>query len=820
MRTLIAIIFLLSISQIYGQRPNGARALFGTLSGRVLDNSSGQPIEFATITVMSSRDSSIETGGVTGKDGRFKIEKIRSGDYTIQITFIGYEIKRIPGVKFGHQEQVTKELGDIRLNSTINAIATAEVVEKKEYMELMMDKKVFNIDQVMSATGGVATDILETIPSVQVDIDGNISLRGSQNVTVLIDGKPSALTGASRQAILSQLPASSIERIEVITNPSAKYDPDGMTGIINIVLKKDKLSGIHGNIQLTYGTGDNHNASAGLNFRMSKFNLFGNYSFNYNDRFSIGTTERLALTTEDPQWLIQQNEGGRVGFGHTIKAGTDFFANSTTTFTLSGTYTISEDRDHDSVFNYLSRIDGQFLSSYNRLTEGEGARNGYDMSFGMRKELMGDNHALTVDGQYSFFAGFSDNEITNSELDSMGDVLYTPLFSEWNENDDINRTISIQTDYTNTIAKEGKLEAGYKVTDRDITSEFYSEYTDTLTGVILPFENRNNTFRYLEQIHAVYGTYGYRWNRISAQGGLRAEQVFTTSLLQEREEQFENDYFALFPSGFLTYKLKRQRDVQISYSRRINRPNTRQLNPFANYSDNLNLRIGNPYLLPEFVNALDLTLSIKKDAAAYMISCYLHDVNQVIRRYKTIDSLGISTTTFENQSNSQNIGIEGVFNLEATSWWTLNMSLNGYRVNNDGTNLESDLSNVAYSWTGRVMSTMKFNKGIQFQVTGFYRAPENGIQGRMSDMYFLDLGLKMGMFRGKASMTLNMRDIFDTRQFSFNSNGRGFEQESMRKRESRNLYVTFGWRFGKLEVGRERRVRGDGGSDGGGMEID
>ena len=801
------------------QRQPGDRPAIASVFGRVLDGQTGKPIEFATITLVSARDSSIETGGVSGVDGRFKIEQIRLGMYDVQVTFIGYEVKRIR-VKLNPQEGLAKDLGDIRLNFVVNEIGTAVIEEKKEYMELMMDKKVFNVDQVMGATGGVATDILETIPSVQVDVDGNISLRGSQNVTVLIDGKPSALTGSSRQAILQQLPASSIERVEVITNPSAKYDPDGMTGIINIVLKKNKLAGFHGNVQLTYGTGDNYNASLGLNLRTSKFNIFSNYSFNYNDRFSRGYTDRLSFATGDIQVLDQQNRGNRVGFGHTIKAGTDFYASSTTTFNVSGTYNISEDSDNDSVFNKLSYTTGEFLSAFDRNSAGSGNRNGYDLTAGMRKELKGKDHLWTIDGQFSSFDGNSISDIENIILEANGSYSDTAPFFETNASDDQTQTITLQTDYSKATGENGKLEAGYKLTDRNMLNDFYAEFRDTLTGNITPYLDRNNIFRYTEQIHAAYGTYGYKWERITAQGGMRAEQVFTESKLLDTDETFVNDYFALFPSGFLTYKMSKASDIQLSYSRRINRPNTRQLNPFANYSDNLNLRRGNPYLLPEFVNAIDLSYSIKKESTTYIFSAYVHDVNQVIRRFKTIDTLGVSTTTYENQAGSQNIGIEGVVNLDVTKWWSLNMSFNGYRVNNDGTNLESDLSNIAYSWTGRVMSTMKFNNTMQLQATGFYRAPENTVQGRMSEMYFIDLAYKVSFFKGKGSLTVNLRDVFDTRQFSFSSFGRGFEQESLRKRESRNLFVSLSWRFGKLEVGRERRGRGEGNSDGGGMEID
>ncbi|MFM1931672.1 MAG: hypothetical protein RL226_975, partial [Bacteroidota bacterium] len=333
----------------------------------------------------------------------------------------------------------------------------------------------------------------------------------------------------------------------------------------------------------------------------------------------------------------------------------------------------------------------------------------------------------------------------------------------------------------------------------------------------------NNTFHYDEEIHAVYGTYGYQWEKLSFSSGLRAEQAFTKSTLVDSDSTFTNNYFALYPSTYLTYKLKKAGELQLSYSRRVNRPGMRQLNPFPSYSDNLNLRRGNPFLLPEFVNAYEFTYSLRKKQSTFMASVYMQDVNQVIRNYKTIDTAGVSTTSFQNLAGVSNIGLEAVVNYTINSWWTVNVSMNGYRVQSDGTNLESDLSVTAYSWSARGMSTMKFNNGLQVQLTGFYRAPENNLQGQMSDMYFADIAVKTAILKGKGTLTVNLRDVFDTRQFSFYSFGPGFEQNSMRKRESRNLFVTFAYRFGKLEAGKERRERGAAGGegfDGGGMEID
>lgn len=798
-------------------QPGGNRPAIGLLSGTVIDAISEKPIEFATITLFSRRDSSIVTGGVTNQKGYFLIEEIPAGMYRANITFIGYDVYVANDLRFMPGQQVNQDLGSIALQPSVAALDAAEVVEERPVMELLMDKRVFNVDELISAQGASATELMETLPSVEVDVDGNISLRGSQNVTVLIDGKPSALTGASRQALLEQIPASSIERIEVITNPSAKYDPDGMTGIINIVLKKNKLQGFHGNLSLSAGTGDQYNGSFGLNYRDKKVNVFTNYSYRYADRFSRSTTDRTSYLEEGDLFLDQNSEGNSIRSNHTIKAGTDIYLTPSSTLGFSVTYNTNESEGLDSLFNDQYYVSGVPLSYYRRDSRSEDQGRGYDLAANFRKDFDGNDHFLTADVQWSDFSGSAQNDITNSDLDQDGIIINPFNEQEVNRIEDGSQVLTLQLDYARPLhGGQGKIETGYKSIVRDLNNLFDGESLDSISGDFVAQVDRNNVFEYSEGIHALYAQYGRKLDRLSFQGGLRAEQVYTTSLLKTTDEQFENDYFSLFPSAYLTYALSKENEVQFSYSRRINRPRSRQLNPFPNYSDNLNLQRGNPFLLPEYTNSFEATYSLRRKASQVMISAYLQDQNEVIRRYTTIDSLGVRTTTYANYAGMQNYGLELVMNMKLTKWWSLNMSANGYRTVNDATNLESDLSSTAYSWSARAMSNMKFNSGWQLQIMGFYRAPEIFPQGEFLGFVFTNISVKKSILDDKGTLTLNLRDAFDTREFKFNSFGSGFDQESYRKRESRNLFLTFTYRFGKLEAGRDRRRSGGGGDDDGG----
>jgi outer membrane receptor protein involved in Fe transport len=807
-----------SVAQGPGRDRAGGGMPLGTITGRVLSALDERPVEFATITVKALKDSSIVTGTITGADGRFAIEDVRMGRFSVDISFIGFQKYSVSPVVLNPKEGLQATLGDILLEPLVEALEAAEVVEKRAFMELMMDKRIYNVGENLGVAGGSASDVLETLPSIEVDADGTISLRGSENVNILIDGKPSALAG-DRQTLLEQIPSSSIERVEVITNPSAKYDADGMTGIINIVLKKSKLSGFHGNASVSLATGDQYNASFSLNYRQGKLNLYTNYGFRYADRFNRGFVQRTTFRDNLNLILDQTQDGFNIRQGHNLKTGFDLNLSERSEFSFSGTLNQGKSDAQDVLLNQQWLSDNTLQRRYERAGIETGDNLGFDLTAGWKTEFEGRDHFITADAQYGRSTQSSFNSISNAELDAEGNPLDGLGERERNEIPGQNQTFLLQSDYSRpTHEGDGKFETGYKTVVRTIENGFFGEDFNLATQEFEPQTQRNNDFRFTEAVHAVYGSFGRKIDRISVQAGLRAEQVFSESFLITTGERFTNNYFSLFPSAFFTYSVSDQSDVNLSYSRRINRPGARQLNPFPSFRDELNIFNGNPFLLPEYINAIEAAFSTRKKGNTLLASVYMQDVSNVTRRFNRVDENGVTFGTWENIDRSQSYGVELALNSEITKWWSLNLSGNAYRRDNNGGNLQEGLANTAYSWSLRGMSSMKFENGWNFQVSGFYRAPEEFIQGDFSGFWFTDVAIKKSILNNKGSLTLNLRDVFDTREFTFNINDPSFTQVRYRKRESRNLFLTFTYKFGKLEDRRSRRRSRTGGGDDGGFD--
>jgi iron complex outermembrane recepter protein len=812
----------LSLNAQEGKPNGGDRPAIGKIYGKVISDQSGEPIEFATVTLYAQRDSSIATGGITDHKGQFSVSEIKVGAYFVKIDFIGFEPLVIDDVKLSPKGSVERDLGTLSLKSSVFDMDVAEVVEETQFMELEIDRKVFNVADNLTTEGNSANEVLQNIPSVEVDMDGQVSLRGSANVTILIDGRPSGLTGSSRQAILDQIPASSIEKVEVITNPSAKYDPDGMAGIINIVLKKNKLQGFHGNVKIGAGTANSYNGSLGLNYRDPRFNIYSNYNYRYRNSFSTRYTETQNFFNDSSITTTQDSRGNHGGGSHSIQLGTDLYINPKTTLSISGNYSPRADSEQDSVLYSTYDLNAILTDSYRRDSEGAEDEQSYDTKLQFRKEFTDRNHYLDISASHSVYSGDGLNSYLEAYYDVNGEPLDSIPLNEQTRSISESQFWTAQADFQKPMPGKGKLELGYKSTIREMNTDFVAEVYDTDAQDYLNDTLRSNDFDYDEAIHAAYATYGRKFGEFGLQLGARYEMAFTKSVLVNTQEVFQNDYQSFFPSGHLSYKVSDQSSFQVSYSRRIDRPGTRQLNPFPNYSDPLNLRVGNPFLKPEYINSYDLSYVLQWKDNTLTASTYYREVNGVVRYIKTVDQMGFSTTTFENIAGSQSLGIELIAVAKLSKIWSINGSVNGYQSRTDGTNLQSGLTVDAFGWDGKLMSTWKFGKEYEVQLSGFYRAPMLSLQGRFNGMYSTDVAMQKSILDGKGSLSLRLSDIFNTRQFSFETVGENFEQHATRKRQSRILNFTFSYRFGKLEEKNFRRGRGGAGggdSEGGEMDI-
>lgn len=835
-KLLLVCFFCFFSLSMHAQRPGGGRSMpafadrpaIGTIMGVIKDSVSGKPLPYATVALILARQDSAVSGSLTNEKGRFQLTEVRSAFYKLEIKALGYADQTIARVMINPRSP-QKDLGTINMQRQASTLEAVDITAEKSFMEVQLDKKVFNASAVLTAEGGLAVDILQSIPSVEVDIDGNISLRGNSNVTILIDGRPSGLTGADRSALLEQIPASSIDKIEVITNPSARYDADGLTGIINIVLKKNKRLGLNGNFQLGLGSQgtreaspdfllpNKYNTSLSLNYRNSKINAFANYSYNYRERFSFGTNDRTNFLSTGTTVLSQDRDGSRYGGGSVGRAGIDFFLPNQNTISLSGTYGQRERNSDETLLYQLSSEGGTLLEDYRRLSEELGGRNSIDLTAAWDKKYKEEGHQLSASANISLSdrteeVTFSQENFDGNEAPPLG----------LNETDGKGNITTIQLDYLRPLKNKFKMELGAKSIIRDLGTDFRA-FDLPLTASSWQ-ENKllSNNFEYLEQVHAAYGILGRQADRWGWQVGIRAEQAFTDAELIQTNETFENDYFNIFPSAFVNYKTGEKGQLQLSYSRRINRPRTRQLNPFTDFSDPLNLRRGNPFLQPEYINSYELGYTQRLGKLLFSPSLYYRRLTNVINRFKTIDSVGVSTTTYANQNSGDDMGAEFILMGQVTKWWNLNFSANGYYTILDASNLESDLSNEGFGYGGRLMSTFTLAKSTNFQVTSFYRGPRPSAQGRISDFFSMNLALQHRFWDNRASINVQVRDIFDVMRFQYELEGAGFTQESFRKRESRIVQMNFSYRFGQQEQNRRRRGRpsgGDGG-DGGDFDID
>lgn len=809
----------------YAQRGGGRQApAIGRLTGKVIDANTKEPVEYATVTLIHARDSSV-TGGVTNAKGRFEISQIKLGAYHLRVSFIGYDdLIKTPIRLSPRGEGVEQDLGTLTLSPAAALIEEVEITAERDVMEMSLDRRVINVAKNIAAEGGSANDVLQNIPSVDVDIDGNVSLRGSENVTILIDGKPSGLTGAGRQAILDQIPASTIDRIEVVTNPSAKYDPDGMSGIINIITKRNGVKGMSGSITLNAGTRNKYNGTGTLNYRKGKWNLSSNYSYRYDERFRRGATLRENLFDTGIEFLDQENTGNWLRESHMVKLGADYSFSPKDVLSMSLLYnTNSFSRTEDIEYRTLDS-EGALTTLSFRDNDQQSQRKSIDMNLGYVKKFKKPRQQLSLEARHSISPG----ENNGYYLEQLYELDYTPTdddpFLQDNITDARTSITTLQADYVNPISRKLKYELGYKSIFRTIGTDFFSQSFDYGEAAFISDDELNNDFEYSEQVHAIYGMYTRSFGKFTAQLGLRVEQAYTDAKLITTGDNFENNYFNLFPSGFLTYQVSQNDEFQFSYSRRINRPRTRQLNPFLNVSDPLNTRQGNPFLLPEYIDAYEIGYAHNWKNITINSSIYWREIHDMIRRFNTVDENGISNLTYVNLAGGRSYGLELIVTGKVTKWWDVNVSGNLFKNEVDASNLEADLNNEGTSWRAKFTSNWNFNKDLQLQITGRYRAPFAISQGEISEVYHIDAALKKKVLKGKGSLTLRVSDIFDKRQFAVATEGDNFNQQSTRKRESRIGYLSFSYRFGSLDGKRGRGRRGNrnrgGGNGGDDLDVD
>ncbi len=819
MKKILLILLVFSLSLGFSQHPQGKggdRPKIGILSGKVIDENK-HAVEFATISLISMRTQKPVDGGITNSHGYFELTKIEVGKYKVIISFIGFHDKVINDI-FIKPKASTIDLGKIKIEPNAEQLETVEVTAEKNLQQNTIEKKVFNVSKDLTSETSSVTEVLNNLPSVDIDMDGNVTLRGNSNVRVLIDGRPSSIMGGNLAEILEQFPANTVESIEVITNPSAKYDADGMAGIINIKLKKEKRKGTNGSVLLTAGTGNKYNGSLKLNHRAGKFNFFGTYSYRYNDRNFNKNALRQNILTDTTTWLKQAEGGNHISNSNMFNAGIDYFITDKISLSYTGNYSVgSRDKTTGIEYYYLS-ADKYVNNSTQRATQYDNERTSFDNNLVFNSEFAKPGQELSVNLTYSKsnsdgFGSYSENYY--DEYYNQIDSIYKQRdYSQYN-----NTNIIAQVDYVQPLTNKSKIETGYKSIIEDIYSNYQNDFYD-INGGYYRDTISSNDFGYKQQIHAAYGIYSGEFKKLTYQGGLRFEYAQTSFNIKDDINDYKNTYQNIFPSVHLAYGFTESSEFTMSYSRRVNRPSMRALSPILNYSDPYNIKVGNPYLKPEYINSMEVGYSHKFKKFSVLGSVYYKMIEDVIKRYKSVnDSTGIALVTYKNLTSGTNYGVELVVNLKLVKWMKINLSSNFFRTIIDGSNAEGDLSNDALGSSNKLMAQFRLPKGFSAQLSGMYRTPITVPQGSIDAMYWSDVSVKKKILKGKGTLGLRLSDIFNTRKFNINISDYNFTQEMHFQRDSRVLYLSFSYNFGKQfnDMPRKKKSskgrRDDGGED-------
>ncbi|MFD2574114.1 TonB-dependent receptor domain-containing protein [Spirosoma soli] len=778
----------------------------GSLSGRLVATQGGkeQAVPFANIGVFRTSDSSSVTGGLTDEKGVFTITNLAPGVYYVLVQSLGYASKRLPRITIT-ADNAAVNLGTVVLNETARQLDEVVVQGQRQAYEYSLDRKTINVDQLPIAQGGSAIDILQNVPSVTVDVDGALSLRGSSNVIVLVDGKPSGLTGLDRQAILEQIPASNIERIEIITNPSSRFDADGAAGIINIVLKKERKAGFNGTVQVNVGTRDKYDASINLNARFKQLNLFGSYNFRDTRRFQYRTSDRQNFFTDSTSFLSQRNDAIRRSANNNLRLGFDYTLSERDNVTVSVLYRPEYSYDSEvETFNTqnANRISlGQTL----RLTEEREPERGLDYTFGYRRTFTKPGRELSVDATLSTNRGTETQNFTNST--TLPENLLTPNFligEQRASNSGDNRVGVLQADFVEPFKKKQRFETGLKYTYRRLGADYIFE--NRLNEAWVNNPNISNNFIYNEQTSAAYVNFGNELKKFSYQVGVRTEYTTINTDQRTTNQQYTRDYIYLFPSAFVNYNLNDAQKLQVNYTRRINRPSVRSLNPFIDLSDPLNIQFGNPFLNPELINSFELSHLWTGKSTSLTSSLFFRQTNNEITNYRTLREDGITEQTSLNLNRSQNYGLEVVLNQDITNWWKANGTFTFFqRSIQASADVPGILTRTNRSWTGRLTSDFRPTRALAIQLAVNYRSPFLVAQGTINSFFNVDIGVKQDVLKGRGTLSLRVSDIFNTLQFRSDSFGPNFLATSLGKRESRIGFIGFSYRLSKQKAKEKER---------------
>ncbi len=797
-----------------------------TIRGTIVDGTTQKPIDFVNVALLKTENAPPTTGVVTDEKGNFLLANVPPGKYVLKVSFVGYNTLTIP-LNVDNREL---NIGKVKLTEDSKTLSEVQVIGQGTQMRFEIDKKVFSVDQNIAAAGGSATEVLQNIPSVDVDNEGNVSLRNNSSVEVWINGKPSGLTAENRAQILQQMPAESIESIEIMTNPSAKFNPEGTAGIINLVMKRNRKAGYYGSVSAgtMWNLGSTPGFNSGLNFNYSSglidayINL-GYRAMNFNgggwtNRFNLNGTDTLSL-------LDQESRSTRSFNGLFTRAGVNYRFHENHTVGISGFGMLgSGSGSNDIRYKLTSFQDNTLLRDYYRLTAESGTRPGMNVALDYKWDIdkLGSNLMSSVT--------YSTHRRSEVEEYLQKDRLMSDSSKIEQSTNGNNREWEFKLDYTKKFTEKTRLEAGWQSSIEDRFGP--SSAIDLLSNA--PLHAYFNEFDYSEQIHAGYMTFGSTFNKLTLQAGLRGEYfwrnpVNTTKLSDGTPVKTDfggKGEMQWFPSMFLSYSLPDNNELQMNITRRVNRPRGRQINPFHDFSDSTNISYGNLELKPEYTTAFEFNYLKTWDNHSMSSTLYHRFTDDVIQGVSYINGKTMEST-FMNVTQSQSTGLELVVKNNLFRILNLTSSLNFYYNMLEASTYTNPYNPSVvttipgqenFTWSGRVMGNIILGKNTFGQITADYSAPRLIAQGKQSSSYAIDLGLRQTFLDRNLSVNLMVRDLLDSRRRSSVTWGTGFYQQSESYFHGRMIGVTATYNFGNMKPKRSEQRRDESGSMDMGMD--
>src|SRR6056297_3380209 len=752
------------------------------VSGKIIDHETNEPLPYATVVFFQLADSTMAGNGLSEDNGEFTVN-LEKGSYYGTIKFMGFEDYQIPAFALSGD----KNFGTLRVKS--GAVALVEVTAEKSQMVFKLDRRVFNVGKDLTSAGNNAADILNNVPSVNVDTEGNVSLRGSGSVRILVNGKPSGLLSAGETEALLRMQGDIIESVEVITNPSARYEAEGEAGIINIILKKNKDKGFNGSFGTTIGYPTQIGASYNLNYRHQKLNFFSNFGLDYRRAPGGGNSEQRFFNNGTlTDFFTSETDQTRGGLGGYVQGGLDWNISEKNLLTATLLYRSGEDRNDATVIYRDFDASQTLLNKTTRNTVENETEHNLEAAVNFTKTFDQQDRKWTVDFKYILDDDTEIADYVQNELETDETLI------QRSSNTEDETTFLFQTDYTHPLTESLTLEGGMRIDLRTVNNDFIVE--EEKENTFDPLPEFNDQLQYTEDIYAAYLIGGYEWGAFSTQVGLRLEVSDITAALLDSETQNDQDYTNLFPSLNLSYKATEKDQVQISYSRRISRPYFRRLLPFSNYNNPRNNSIGNPNLRPEFTHSGELGYLRYFGKGTFLASLYYRLTEGVIERIILPSNDGTTIRYPVNLATRKSAGLEFNFSYDILDSWDITSDLNFFRSSTRGVFEGTEYAADTYTWSGQINSNWDLSSKWKIQSSFDYRAPEITTQGRRLAIYSWDLGGSVDILNGKATLTLMARDIFNTRKWRNQIDLPEYKSESVFQwRVRRANVMTFSYRL-------------------------